>query len=486
MSKKSPHPTWATKFRTKGTELRLLNNTYYLYSVSSKYDPKIKRARKITGKLLGKITKDDGFIESDKNLLRKKVDIRLNKITVKEYGLANYIVNNFTSYIDNLKKYFPHYYKEIIVFAYSRLLKQAPIKNIPLIYDNSFLSTYFKNYKITDKTLSLVLRNLGKNRVNVVNFMKEYLSGSEHILIDGTHIVSNSENIEINLQGYNSDKTYDPQVNLLFMFSSKLSRPAYFRIVPGNVRDVKAFKITLKESGIKDGVIVADKGFYSNTNIDLLDKNKLSYIIPLRRNSSLISYNNISLPNKSGFTSYFSFNKRYIWFYELKHKNKKVIVYFDPSMQSKEEHDYLLRIESIPEEYTFAKFKEKLSSFGTFALYTNIKNQSAKDLYETYKSRNDIEVMFDALKNILKSDITYMQSNDSLQGWIFISYIALSWYYYLYKILKDNNLLKKYSVKDLILNLSYIKKIKINNNWILSEIATKTNDLLTKANIHIT
>lgn len=39
MSKQSPHPSWATQYRTKGTELRFLNGRYYLYAVSSKYDP---------------------------------------------------------------------------------------------------------------------------------------------------------------------------------------------------------------------------------------------------------------------------------------------------------------------------------------------------------------------------------------------------------------------------------------------------------------
>lgn len=486
MNKKSPHPAWATKHRVKGTELRLINNTYYLYSVTSKYDPKIKRARKITGKLLGKITKENGFIESDKNLLRKTSNAKISKVSVKEYGLSSYLINNFSSYIDNLKKYFPDYYKEIVIFAYSRLLQQAPIKNTSLVYESSYLSTYFKNYKITDKKISMVLKNLGKDRISVVNFMKEYLVGCEHVLIDGTHIISNSENLEINLQGYNSNQNYDPQVNLLFMFSSKLSRPAYFRLVPGNIRDVKAFNLALRESGIKDGVVIADKGFYSLTNIDLLDKNKLSYLIPLRRNSSLIDYTNINIANKDGFKGYFKFNKRYIWYYELEHKNKKVIIYFDPNMKSKEEADYLARIESMPEEYSFEKFKEKLEKFGTFALYTNVLEKSASDLYETYKSRNDIEVMFDAMKNILKSDITYMQNTESLQGWFFISYITISWYYYLYKLLKDNNLLSKYSVKDLIMHLSYIKKLKINNKWVLSEIASKTNLLLNKAKIHIT
>ena len=66
------HPKWATKHKRKGTELRLINGRFYLYEVSSKWDPEKKRAKKITGKLLGKITKESGFIESDKGFYSEK------------------------------------------------------------------------------------------------------------------------------------------------------------------------------------------------------------------------------------------------------------------------------------------------------------------------------------------------------------------------------------------------------------------------------
>ena len=48
---KSPHPQWATDHRKPGTELRLIRGRYYLYAVSSQYDPVRKRAKKITGKI---------------------------------------------------------------------------------------------------------------------------------------------------------------------------------------------------------------------------------------------------------------------------------------------------------------------------------------------------------------------------------------------------------------------------------------------------
>ena len=44
MNKKALHPEWALAYKRKGTELRLLNGKYYLYQVTSKWNPEKKRS----------------------------------------------------------------------------------------------------------------------------------------------------------------------------------------------------------------------------------------------------------------------------------------------------------------------------------------------------------------------------------------------------------------------------------------------------------
>lgn len=56
------HPEWALKHKVKNTELRKFGDKYYLYSITSKWDPEKKRTKKVTVKLLGNITEADGFI----------------------------------------------------------------------------------------------------------------------------------------------------------------------------------------------------------------------------------------------------------------------------------------------------------------------------------------------------------------------------------------------------------------------------------------
>ncbi|MBN2777190.1 MAG: hypothetical protein JXR36_06090 [Bacteroidales bacterium] len=84
------HPSWALEHKKKGTELRNIRGHYYLYEVTSKWDSNLKRSKKITGRMLGKITKEEGFIESDKERLVKQ-SVKVENLKIKEFGITNYI-----------------------------------------------------------------------------------------------------------------------------------------------------------------------------------------------------------------------------------------------------------------------------------------------------------------------------------------------------------------------------------------------------------
>jgi hypothetical protein len=75
---KSPHPDWATVHRLPGIELRLIRGHYYLYAVTSKYDPTLKRAKKVTGRLFGTITQENGFLKSEKLEMVEKAGCTTN------------------------------------------------------------------------------------------------------------------------------------------------------------------------------------------------------------------------------------------------------------------------------------------------------------------------------------------------------------------------------------------------------------------------
>ena len=195
----------------------------------------------------------------------------------------------------------------------------------------------------------------------------------------------------------------------------------------------------------------------------------ITYLIPLRRNIPLIDYsklqNGLLYEKLDGF---FSFEKRIVWYYILQTQWGNLYVYIDDFLKAEEQRDYLMRIEKYPDDYTLKQYHQKQPQFGTIALLTNGKT-AAHQTYETYKTRNEIEILFDAYKNILHADKTYMQYDIAIEAWMFINFIAIQWYYITFNLLKKYKLSKIYVPLDLMMRLTEIKKNKINDQWYLSE-----------------
>jgi transposase len=369
----------------------------------------------------------------------------------------------------------------VFTIAVLRLIEHCPYKRLENIYKNSFLSETFKGLKLSGGTLSAFLKNFGGNREKIIKFMKHFIDGSEHILFDGTSILSKSEKMDINRIGYNAHYDHDPQVNLLYAFACKAKMPAYYRIVAGNVRDISALKLSISEAGIENVVVVADKGFASEANFNLLDESDIQYIIPLKRNSTLFDTAKLKTGDKTDLDGYFMFNGRPIWHYSL----GDVIMFLDSDLKTSEEKKYLSNVEKNKEGYAMENFIKNQYKFGTIVMKTNA-SKTPQETYGIYKERMEIEQSFDFLKNLLEQDKSYMQNEKSLETWAFINHISLMLNYKIYNLLREKDLLSKFSVADFISHLKYIFKVKIDSSWHLSETTKKTRDFLKALDLHIT
>jgi transposase len=484
MKKQSPHPSWATQHRTKGTELRFLSGKYYLYAVSSKYDPILKRAKKISGRLLGKIDEENGFIESSKDKLRKTVGLPVinDCISTKDFGTQALMLKLGSKQLEALENVFGQDGKALFLFAFFRLTEQSPIKNVLFYYAHSYWSQTWPTAKVSDKEISQLLRRVGENRPKIMEYQKLFFKEEETVLLDMTHVITHSHKLESAQSGYNNSMSFKPQVNLMYLFSAQQHEPIYYRLVPGNIRDVKAFTLSIQECNLKNIMLIADKGFYSKKNVDQLDQPKLPYIIPLQRGSSLIEYPKPNEEANKIWDGYFTFNGTIIWY----RTNNFVHLYLNQALKIAEEKDYLTRVEGQKEKYSMDTFYKKQVHFGTLALLSKHNEKTTEQIYTTYKSRTNVETMFDAYKNIIDADTTYMQNEAAMEGWMFVSHIALQMYYNIYEELNQHKILKKYSVTDFLKFTHRIKKIKINEKWFTSEVTKPIKTLLDKLNLDIT
>ena len=154
--------------------------------------------------------------------------------------------------------------------------------------------------------------------------------------MDSTAMFSRSENMSFLEPGHNSKGMHLPYINVMMLFSFIRTIPPFVRILSGSMRDVSAMSKTIDMAGVEKCVIVADKEFFSSDGIKKLKNKHLSYVIPLRRNSSLI-------PDTDSFTGFFKYDGKPFKYWK---RDNDVYMLEVPVLKSEEEKEFLLRIES--------------------------------------------------------------------------------------------------------------------------------------------
>lgn len=498
-------PEWVLCHKKKGHEIKKIQDKYYLYEVSSYYDKSKKRTIKKSGAFVGRIT--ESGIQAKGSLVR---DIVPRKVSVKESGACLYLLSVLSEEQKQLEQHLSGHWQSILICAIFRLLYQSSFKQMVWHYESSYLSELYPNLPLGGKQISHWLKELGQNRSALVSVMQGLQGGEELMIVDNTHIRTSSRlNLSAQL-GYNSQRQFEPQINLLYLFAQDKQLPVFYRCVQGSVREVRALQLTMRESGLKSAILVADKGFYSAKNTAVLDEEKWQYVLPLPRRNALIDYHITQTGTQRNFDGYFLYEKRPVW-YKItpieNEENKRTILFLDQSLKLQETNDYLTRITQEKEGYDLEQYHEKQKRFGTITVLTNttqpkeepfttakaknVKKQNPnttktaeveplhpKKVFEYLKSRNDIEQLNDTYKNVLEADRTYMQSEETMEAWHFINFLAIRAYYRLFATLANKKLTSKLSPKDALLLLQTKKKVKINELWVDAEVPKKTQDLI--------
>jgi len=428
--------------------------------VHSRWNRDKKRAQLITDEFLGKIT-PYGFVEPKV----KRMMHRFDQITVKEYG-ASFLLQHISSdIVKELMGDFPEW-KEIFISAVMRLLHCSPMKNISFHYATSYLSETVKDAHVSPDSLGDMLRRIGMDRSSMVQFMKSMMKDDHYLAVDLTHVLSKSEGIISATLGHNSMEEYLPQVQVLFLFSLDHDSPAYFRIMPGSINSVASLVTSIRESGVKRIVLVADTGFYSSSNVSDLDSMGISYIIPLKRNSKIIDYSTDG-------EKHFMFQDHPIFYRRYSNGDNTVYTFRNDFLKAEEERDFIRRNEKV----SGSMLKKARERMGTISVITNL-HVSGEIVYDMLKSRTEIEQAYDTFKNTIHADRTYMRDDFQLQGWMFINFIALILHYRIYALLKSHDMLRKYSPKDVMEHLERISMLKIGDEWKISEVPKKSRTLI--------
>lgn len=437
-------PDWVRRHKTENVEIQVKGSHYYAYTKVSVQDPATGRWIRKTGAYLGKVT-PGGLVPAKHRRERPRPRI-LDKGNLDVTAWAAGSVGAL------LEKQFPADGESLLAAAALKLAYRSPLKNLKHYHESSTSHRVWTNAHVSPDALTDLLRRVGSDRGGQVAFFRELSTDAEHVAVDLTQIVSQSENIDWLEKGYNAHGGYPDQVQLVLFHGlrGKDPRPVLLKLLPGSLRDQKVLKNAVLDADLPNVVLVGDRGNPSRDNVAFLHHGGLRYVLALKRNSPWVRHAPVS-----AYRDHFLWRDRVVWVRSYGKGARRIHHYLDKALAAEEEKNFLRLVQDG--HRTRAQFEKKRYQFGTFTVVTNT-DLTAESCYDLYKQRVDIEQSFDALKNTLDEDKSYMQSRESLTGYYFVVFLSLYLYAGILNRLREKDLVRKYSVRDV---LEYGRKIEL-------------------------
>jgi len=368
--------------------------------------------------------------------------------------------------VSPLKNAFPDYYRDIIAMGIVKAIHPTPLKSIKSVWEKLYLSQEIEA-SLSPNLISEKLRLIGSDWNAQKNFFEALLSNSKYLLFDLSSIFSYSQNLQLAEKGHNADHLYLKQVNFALLFSQDHHLPVLLKTMPSS-RSIKSFRHILKEIQFKSAIVVLDRGFASYKLPELLKEKVLSFVLPLRRNFQIIDYN-LEMSNS------FLYRDRGINWGRKKVGEYYLYVYEDVKLRAEEETNYIKMKEN--EKRKRAKVNNDKTKFGKIAILSNL-DEIGQRIYLIYKTREEVEIAFDAMKNEMENDKTYLSDDDAVRGYFFISFISLYLYFRILNLLREKGLIEKISVNELLFELSKVYLVEYSDgSKRLSEITSKVEKL---------
>jgi len=478
-------PEWVEKQKKQGYDIKEIKGNYYMYERKSRWDKQKKKAVKVTGAYIGKVT-PEGVIPT-----RPRLDMT-KPVYSYELGASAYLHTIAGDMLESLKKHFDKKTAEAIwVTSMIRLTDPCPFRRIEDRYQTSWISKIIPKLNLSKNVMTEMIDRVGGSRAACAAFMRETMKPAPYMLIDGSRVTSRSEGMDRALPGHSKDNKYLPQLNQIYIVSVTEEGeriPVFYRNVAGNLPDVSAFELTIEDAGINSATILADNGFASADNFSSAEESErdLKYIVPLRRNTDEVDLSTIE------YEDVFTYHGRAIFGHKEERAGYNIYVFRDEKMRSKEIADFVGRGEKANATAEKKKSfdpdkdlrdvpgltKECMDKFGVIIFRTTILDQTAQHIYEAYKIRWDIELLFKTLRDTCEQDASYMRDDTGFEAWSFIGHISILVACRILAQLRSLKLSKEWSLEGVLDHLSRVQVVQIADRWRVAETTKKTRDLI--------
>lgn len=484
----------------------------YAYESKSYWDKEKKQSR-AKRTLIGRVddtTKE--IVPTDgrgrKNKTTTQISNKVGRPSIdkskRSYYGATYFLDSIGKQLgieDDLKRCFPDRYKQILSLAYYMILED----NSPLYRFEKWEQTHKHPYKkeiSSQRSSELFASITEENKQQFFMLQGDRKKDKEFWAYDTTSISSYSQTLKQSQYGYN--KEHDPlaQINLAIIFGQTSHLPFYYRKLAGNIPDSKTLGPLLADMdhlGFGKVKLVMDKGFYKKENIDALYDGHRKFLLSVPMSLKFIkeSLN----PIYDSIRSYENYDSNYELYsktvqtkWNHTHKNgtlsdKRIYIHYyyniekaaqdeknldnklmllkqqiesgDTKQSNEALYEKYFTIHTTPKRGTKAIIKDDIvdkqkKQFGYFALISNESMDSITAL-QIYRNKDLVEKAFGNLKERLNMRRMLVSNEQSLEGKLFVQFVALIYLSHIKKQMKDHNLFKHYTLQTLLDKLDVIE-----------------------------
>jgi len=427
--------------------------------------------------------------------LRSEPRRKRNIVDIKDYGefaLCNKAAGDLLKELNEV--FDAKTAKQLFVIALLRVA-DCDIKNrdLKFAYDTSYISELYPGICLSENTVSKFLLETGMAYRYIKSFMEKRVSkfAGHTLVVDGTLKSNNSISNSFSEFSRKGNIKGSKDLSLMYAYDIESREPVAVKPYPGNMLDLTAIEDFVTDNSIKTGLLVMDKGFYSKANIVKLKKIEgLTYIIPLKHASKIITENNMLEAIVSPLTGYSDATV----FYKKKKINDESYLYAfrDPRLAAEQETGYLANTKKKG-KFTEKKLLSKQKEFGVI-VFESKSDLSALEVYEAYSKRWEIEIMFNLYKGIIDLDTVNVHTDYSIYTTELINYLSLIIALRIKKIIKTTPLSRnkskkngevkmisdEYSYKQVMKYLSKSKMVRVGDSdkWIPSQTVKYVSELL--------
>jgi len=501
----------------------------YVYEAVSVWDKELKQARN-KQVCVGKIDPlTDAFVPS-KRLDPNQAIHRDPVVTVSAQVVGPTIVLDTiaerTGLRSIMKSVFSESYQELMAMA-CYLVSQGGALSLCSSWAKSHMPDLAAS--LSSQRISELLTTVSTDQKQTffAKWMKKRLE-NDYLCYDITSVSSYSEQNEYIKYGYNRDGESLPQLNLAMLFGQKSGLPVYYHRTPGNINDVSTLhNLVATFKVLEAGRLhyIMDKGFYSRKNIDDLVAHRAHFTISVPLNNRWVQLAidevHTSIHGPDGYRKFddeilYVHSRLYPWgegkrrcylhlYYNAGNHARAVDAFNEALFLYRQEiesghpvpahqkaYEEFLTVKTTPKRgmkvyFNTETINRHISRYSGFQALLSSGIKDPIEAMQVYRDKDSVEKCFDDLKNSLDMKRLRMHSSSTVDGRLFVQFIALILVSALRKQMRNTGLIEQYTVQEMLREMETLTKVNYSGKYghIMTELTKHQRQILSSLEIPI-